>query len=222
MGPPVDAPERARGHQPHGPADRHAPAREWNRIVADEDARVSRYRRPATVVIVELDGLERLTRALGPDAADRLVPAVADTIRRLARGADHVARLGPAASASCCPRPTRSQAINYVERIRAACELWLESGAIAMRLAIGWASPAGDDSLWTPSAMAERADVRGAASRRAARGADRGPVATTRATRPRALNRRRAPGAALSRGRGGTPARRRAGVRRRRRRPSCR
>jgi hypothetical protein len=32
---------------------------EWNRLVADEDARVSRYRHTATVVIIELDGIER-------------------------------------------------------------------------------------------------------------------------------------------------------------------
>ena len=38
-------------------------------------------------------------------------------------------------------------AINYVERIRRACDLWLESGAIAMRLAIGWASTGGDAGL---------------------------------------------------------------------------
>jgi hypothetical protein len=39
------------------------------------------------------------------------------------------------------------EAVNYVERVRAACELWLESGAIAMRLAIGWAAPPLDGSL---------------------------------------------------------------------------
>ena len=37
--------------------------------------------------------------------------------------------------------------INYVERIRRACDLWLESGAIAMRLSIGWASTDGDAGL---------------------------------------------------------------------------
>ena len=74
-------------------------------------------------------------------------PALADTLSRLARGADHVARLGPAGSAVLLPETDEVAAINYVERVRAACELWLESGAIALRLAIGWASTAGDPTL---------------------------------------------------------------------------
>ena len=68
---------------------------DWSRIVIDEDARFHRYGRPATVVLIELDGLERLVATLGQAAADKVLPAVGDTLRRHARGADHVARLGP-------------------------------------------------------------------------------------------------------------------------------
>ena len=34
-----------------------------------------------------------------------------------------------------------------VERVRQVCELWLESGAIALGLAFGWASPTVDTTL---------------------------------------------------------------------------
>ncbi len=119
----------------------------FHRLVADEDARIARYHRPATVVIFELDGLERLTERLGPDAADRIVPPRADTLRRLPRGADQVARLGPGRFATLLPETDEIAAINYVERVRRACELWLESGAIALHLAIGWAGTAGDPTL---------------------------------------------------------------------------
>jgi diguanylate cyclase (GGDEF)-like protein len=119
----------------------------WATILTDEDARVRRYRRPATVVLLELDGLERLMERLGPDAAERLVPAVADTLHRHAREADHVARLGPGRFGVLLPETDEIQAINYIERVRRACDLWLESGAIALRLAIGWASTSGDDGL---------------------------------------------------------------------------
>jgi diguanylate cyclase (GGDEF)-like protein len=119
----------------------------WNRLLADEDARVRRYRRPATVVMIELDGLDRLIERLGPESADRLIPAVADTIRRSARLADHVARLGHGRFGVLLPETDDVQAINYVERVRRACDLWLESGAIALRLAIGWASTTGDEGL---------------------------------------------------------------------------
>jgi diguanylate cyclase (GGDEF)-like protein len=119
----------------------------WGRVVADEDARVRRYRRPATIVMIELDGLERLTSRLGDAAGERLIPAVADTIHRLAREADHVARLGHGRFGVLLPETDEIQAINYVERVRRTCDLWLESGAVSMRLAMGWASAAGDDSL---------------------------------------------------------------------------
>jgi diguanylate cyclase (GGDEF)-like protein len=119
----------------------------WSRVVADEDARVRRYRRPATVVMIEIDGLERLIDRLGDEAADRLIPAVADTIRRLAREADHVARLDRGRFAVLLPETDEVQAINYVERVRRTCDLWLEAGAVALRLAMGWASASGDTSL---------------------------------------------------------------------------
>ena len=84
-------------------------AKEWNRIVADEDARVNRYRHPATVVIIELDGFDRLVANLGREAGDRILPALADTLSRNARGADHLARIGPDALRDPAPRDGRGR-----------------------------------------------------------------------------------------------------------------
>ena len=127
---------------------------DWNRLVADEDLRHARYRRSATVVVIELDGFDRLMGALGQLATDRVVLAVADTIRRHARKADHVARLGPSRFGVLLPETDEVAAINYVERVRQASDLWLESGAIALRLAVGWASPIVDSSLVNAEAQA--------------------------------------------------------------------
>jgi len=121
------------------------------RLVLAEELRVQRYHRPATIVLFELEGLDRLVERLGPDAADRVVPALADTIRRLARKPDRVARLAPGRFAVLLSETDEIAAINYVERVRRACELWLESGAIALRLAAGWAGTTGDPTL--PDAM---------------------------------------------------------------------
>lgn len=120
---------------------------DWNRLVADEDVRHGRYKRPATVIVIELEGHDRLTAALGQIAADRVIVAVADIIHRHARKADHVARLGPSRFGVLLPETDEVAAINYVERVREAGDLWLESSAISMRLAIGWASPALDSSV---------------------------------------------------------------------------
>jgi two-component system cell cycle response regulator len=108
---------------------------------------VNRYRHPATVVIIELDGFDRLVANLGREAGDRVLPALADTLSRNARGADHLARIGPTRFGILLPETDEVVAINYIERVREACDLWLESGAIALHLSIGWASPGPDSSL---------------------------------------------------------------------------
>jgi diguanylate cyclase (GGDEF)-like protein len=121
--------------------------KEWNRIVADEDARVNRYHHPATAVIIELDGFDRLVDSLGPDAGDRVLPALADALSRNARAADHLARIDTSRFGVLLTETAEVEAINYIERVREACDLWLESGAIALHLSIGWASPGADASL---------------------------------------------------------------------------
>jgi diguanylate cyclase (GGDEF)-like protein len=119
----------------------------WSRLVADEDARVNRYHRPVTIVMIELEGLDKLAERMGPAAIERIVPAVADTLRRGAREADHIARLGTGRFAVMMPETDEVLAINYVERVRRACELWLEAGAVALHLAMGWASTGGDGTM---------------------------------------------------------------------------
>jgi diguanylate cyclase (GGDEF)-like protein len=119
----------------------------WSRIVADEEARIRRYHRPATIVVIELEGLDKLAERMGPGSIERIVPAVADTLRRGAREADHIARLGAGRFAVLMPETDEVVAINYVERVRRACELWLEAGAVALHLAMGWASSSGDGTL---------------------------------------------------------------------------
>ncbi len=57
---------------------------DWERRIREESTRLSRYRRPITVVLVELDGFERLVSRMGTDAADRLIPAIAETLSAMA------------------------------------------------------------------------------------------------------------------------------------------
>ena len=76
----------------------------------------------------ELDGLARLVDRLGAEPSERIEPALGDSIMRLARRADHVARLERGRFAVMMPETDEVPAINYVERVRRACELWLESG----------------------------------------------------------------------------------------------
>ena len=111
----------------------------WARWLSEEDARFQRFHRPATIVLVELAGLDRLAERLGDDAAQRLIPPIAATMQRLSRATDHIARLGPARFGAILTETDEVRAINYIERIRTACDLWLEAGAVTLRLSIGWA-----------------------------------------------------------------------------------
>ena len=138
----------------------------WERDLAEEDARYARYRRPVTVVVVELDGLARLVERFGEEPARRILPAVGDTMRRYARRTDRVAHAGGGRFLVLMPETDEIQAINYVERIRAASERWLEAGAVALHLSIGWASPTAVGQLDTALRAAEE---RMTADRRRAR-----------------------------------------------------
>jgi diguanylate cyclase (GGDEF)-like protein len=113
----------------------------WERTLAEENARYVRYRRPMTVVVAEIDGLSRLVDRFGAEPARRVLPAVGDAMRRYARRTDRVAHVGGGRFLVLLPETDEVAAINYVERVRVACERWLESGAVALHLSMGWASP---------------------------------------------------------------------------------
>jgi len=119
----------------------------WEEAIRHEEARAARYGRPATVVVVELEGLERLADLLGEEAAEKLIAPVAETLRRNSRTADCVARVGRARFWVLMPETDELAAINYVERIRDSADMWLEAGAVAVRVAIGWASAPAHGSL---------------------------------------------------------------------------
>jgi diguanylate cyclase (GGDEF)-like protein len=111
----------------------------WANWLAEEGARVDRYGHPATIVLVELAGVDRLAEKLGQEAADRLIPPISTTMRRHARASDNLARLGHSRFGVLLTETDEILAINYIERVRSACDVWLASGAVALRLSIGWA-----------------------------------------------------------------------------------
>ena len=109
----------------------------WKRVTDAEIVRMARYNHPATIVLVEVDGLNRLIAALGPNAGERVIEATAATIRTEARSTDTVARLGPARFGILMPETNEIVAINFTERVRDICDRWLQTGSIALRVAIG-------------------------------------------------------------------------------------
>jgi diguanylate cyclase (GGDEF)-like protein len=116
----------------------------WARWLGEEEARIQRFHRPATIVLVELSGLDRLADRLGDEAAGRLIRPIAMTMRKNSRATDHLARLGPIRFGAILTETDEIRAINFVERIRSACDVWLEAGAVMLRLSIGWAEISAD------------------------------------------------------------------------------
>lgn len=128
----------------------------WEMAVDREEKRVARYGKSVTVVVAELDRLEALAARLGTDNADRLVPPVATTLRRLARAADLVARTGNARFQVLMPETDEIQAINYVERVRDACDMWLDAAAVSVHLVAGWASAGSGVTIRDAMRLAEQ------------------------------------------------------------------
>ncbi len=127
----------------------------WERILAEENARYVRYRRPVGIVMAELDGFTRFEDGFGTEASRRVVAAVGGAMRRSARRTDHIAHVGGGRFLVLLPETDEIQAINYVERIRGECDRWLDAGAVALRLSVGWASPSAVGELDTAVRTAE-------------------------------------------------------------------
>jgi diguanylate cyclase (GGDEF)-like protein len=128
----------------------------WTRWLNEEEARIRRFHRPSTIVIVELSGLDRLADRLGDDVAQRLIPPIGLTMRRELRASDHLARLGPTRFGAILTETDEVRAINYIERIRSACDIWLEAGAVMLRLSVGWAEISPDSPADVALPEAER------------------------------------------------------------------
>ncbi len=76
--------------------------------------------RPLSVVMVDIDHFKRLNDTLGHAAGDRVLLAVADTLRRRFRPADLVVRYGGEEFAVLMPATTTEAAARAAERVREA------------------------------------------------------------------------------------------------------
>jgi diguanylate cyclase (GGDEF)-like protein len=126
----------------------------WDRLLSSERDRIRRYRRPATVVFIELVHLDQLGALWGEDVAAQSLVRVGRTIMRQTRSSDHAARIDVARFGVFLPETNEIAAINFVERVRTAIETSLGLMAETVHVAIGWASP-GDGNLDSALELAE-------------------------------------------------------------------
>ncbi len=141
-----------------------------------ELAAASRYEMPASVVILDLDGLKRLNDTFGHDAGDEALRTVAQRLVRYARASDIVARLGGDEFAVILPRTDEEGAARIVHRIQELIErepvAAPDGSAVAIGVSCGYASFPGDAD--DASLLLRTADGRMYAAKAARRlGADR-------------------------------------------------
>jgi diguanylate cyclase (GGDEF)-like protein len=130
--------------------------RYWDRLIISETARVGRYKRPVTVVLVEIAGLNAIGRLWGPRVAEHTLAAAARTLSKEIRTSDHIARIEPLRFGVLLTETSEIAAINFVERARAACERDLQLGSEVVQVAFGWASPPNGGDLADALALAAR------------------------------------------------------------------
>jgi GGDEF domain-containing protein len=142
----------------------------WSRILDEEHARALRYRRPMTIVIVELAGIHELIDTWGADVARIAVREAGQCLRRSSRSSDHCARIGPARFGIVLTETNEIAAINFVERVRESGPGLMPNTGSGLAFAFGWASPRLGES---PQALVGRA-----VGRLADEAANRGPEAS--------------------------------------------
>ena len=130
--------------------------RYWDRLILSESARVSRYKRPATVVLVEIAGLADLGRLWGPRVVEHTLASAARILSKEIRTSDHIARIEPLRFGVLLTETTEIAAINFVERARAACDRDLQVATEVVGVAFGWASPPSGGDLSDAMAIATK------------------------------------------------------------------
>lgn len=114
---------------------------DWDIALRHEEARVSRYGRPASVLAVRL-----LTARSG--AADQYAARVGGAIRQQARETDRVTRVGPDCFHVLLPETLEAEATVLAERVRTACVALLPGVAGSeVEILVAAASTSGGGSL---------------------------------------------------------------------------
>ena len=96
--------------------------RAFTEMVDVEILRAQRYRRPASCLYLDVDGLKAVNDSLGHAAGDALLGDFVSVLGTVVRSTDRVARLGGDEFAVFCPETSVDQAVIVGERILAGLD----------------------------------------------------------------------------------------------------
>jgi GGDEF domain-containing protein len=130
--------------------------RYWERLLAGEEARLVRYPdRAPVVMLVELLGLEELAPWLGRETIVQYFARLSHLLAGSVRTSDHIARISRLRFGILLVETDDVQTLNFVDRVLKAFKSEFGSSRTAIRLGIGWASPAAGEDLASAVAKAE-------------------------------------------------------------------
>lgn len=92
--------------------------RAWDARIAEEHARFKRYRRPCSVLMLDIDNFKRLNDTFGHQVGDQALKAVANIIQKSLREADFPARYGGEEFTCLFPETPLPNAATAAEKIR--------------------------------------------------------------------------------------------------------
>ena len=124
--------------------------RGWERFLLEEEARYAAFGDPASLLMLDLDGLKVVNDSLGHAAGDELIRRTAQVLRSRLRGHDMIARLGGDEFGIVLTRIAPAAAESLVDRLRAALA---EAGIAASFGCSPYSLSDGFQAAW------ERADV---------------------------------------------------------------
>ena len=125
-------------------------------ILADELHRATRYGRPLTLVMADIDHFKKLNDTHGHADGDVVLQQVAGIIKKHCRTTDIAGRFGGEEFAVLLPEIKPEAAAMFAERVRAAVENQFAGGPYAVTLSLGLTGTQAED---TPTTLIKRADA---------------------------------------------------------------
>ncbi|MFN2582381.1 MAG: diguanylate cyclase, partial [Candidatus Dormibacteria bacterium] len=119
----------------------------WDELVASEEVRRQRQRRPLSVVSADLDNLKEVNDRLGHAVGDDLIRAAGTLLENCARTSDRIARVGGDEFLILMPETDRQGALSFVRRARAKARRIGLNGDRGLGLSMGAATVAADESV---------------------------------------------------------------------------
>jgi diguanylate cyclase (GGDEF)-like protein len=111
-----------------------------------EAERASRYGRPLTLLLADLDGLKTVNDRHGHPAGDTVLRVLAQRLCDVVRGTDMLARWGGDEFVMICPETDETAAAQVAERLVCAANEPVELGdaLVVCGISVGWATDSAD------------------------------------------------------------------------------